>query len=128
MERDAGLREVFRGDLPSVEMAGALLEDLGITTHRRWEGGVQAFSAETAMVPGRTAVLLVPSIAYDEAKEALAGFESPDPDYATELSTEVQANVRKRRGMAAVILIILFAPLALAILSYIVLFLSGFFR
>ena len=34
---------------------------------------VQRFtSMETAMVPGRSVILLVPSIAYDEAKEFLA--------------------------------------------------------
>jgi len=127
---DAGLREVFRGDLSSVEMAGAVLEDRGIVTHRRWEqaGGAQFTAMETAMVPGRTVILLVPSIAYDEAKEALATFDNPDPEYITELSSEVQANQKKRKGVAAVILLILFAPLALAILSYVVLLVSGLFR
>ena len=130
MNDDAGLKEVFRGDLPSVEMAGALLEDLGITTHRRWEqaGGAQFTAMETAMVPGRSVILLVPSIAYDEAKEALAGFENPDPDYINELSRDVEFNKTKRKGVAAVILILIFAPLALAILSYVVLFVSGLFR
>ena len=52
-------------------------------------------------------ILLVPSIAYDEAKEALAAFENPDPEYVTELSSEIQANQRKRRSFAAVILFIL---------------------
>jgi hypothetical protein len=130
MDDDAGLKEVFRGDLPSVEMAGAMLEDLGISTHRRWEqgGGAQFGSTETAMIPGRTAVLLVPSIAYDEAKEALAGFENPDPEYITELSAEMQQNQRKRRGMAGVILFILFAPLAIAILALLVVVIGSFFR
>ena len=74
MKVDAGLKEVFRGDLSSVEMAGAMLDELGISSHRRWEqaGGVQFSASETAMIPGREAILLVPSIAYDEAKEALA--------------------------------------------------------
>jgi hypothetical protein len=127
---DAGLREVFRGDLSSVEMAGAVLEDLDIVTHRRWEqaGGAQFTAMETAMVPGRTVILLVPSIAYDEAKEALAAFDNPDPEYITELTSEVQANQKKRRGVAAVILFILFAPLALAILSYVVLLVGSLFK
>jgi len=130
MNDDAGLKEVFRGDLPSVEMAGALLEDLGITTHRRWEqaGGAQFTAMETAMVPGRSVILLVPSIAYDEAKEALAGFENPDPDYINEPSRDVEFNKTKRKGVAAVILIIIFAPLVIAILSYVVLFVSGLFK
>jgi AhpC/TSA family len=35
---DAGLKEVFRGDLASVEIAGgAVLEDRGVVTHRRRE-------------------------------------------------------------------------------------------
>jgi len=127
---DAGLREVFRGDLSSVEMAGAVLDDLGIATHRRFEqaGGAQFTAMETAMVPGRTAILLVPSIAYDEAKEALAAFDNPEPEVMTELTSDLQANRMKRKGVAAVILIILFAPLALAILSYVVLLVSGLFR
>jgi hypothetical protein len=83
---------------------------------------------ETAMVPGRSVILLVPSIAYDEAKEALATFENPDPEYITELSGEVQANQRKRRGMAAVILFILFAPLALAIIALLVVLVGALFR
>ncbi|HEX9501494.1 MAG TPA: hypothetical protein VGA10_07570 [Thermoanaerobaculia bacterium] len=130
MDDDAGLKEVFRGDLSSVEMAGAMLEDLGIATHRRWEqaGGAQFMATETAMIPGQTAILLVPSIAYDEAKEALAGFENPDPDYVTELSAGVQQNQRKRRGMAGVILFILFAPLAIAILALLVTVIGSFFR
>jgi hypothetical protein len=130
MDDDAGLREVFRGDLSSVEMAGAILEDLGISTHRRFEqaGGAQFTTMETAMVPGRAAVLLVPSIAYDEAREALAGFENPDPDYHTELSSELQQNQRKRRGMASVILVILFAPLAIAIIALLVVVIGSLFR
>ena len=130
MDDDAGLREVFRGDLPSVEMAGAMLEDLGISTHRRFEqaGGAQFTAMETALVPGRTTILLVPSIAYDEAKEALAGFENPDPEYITELSSEIEQNRRKRRGMAGVILFILFAPLALAIIALLVVVIGSLFR
>jgi len=127
---DAGLREVFRGDISSVEMAGAVLEDLGISTHKRWEqaGGAQFTATETAMLPGREAILLVPSIAYDEAKEALAGFENPEPEVMTELTAEVQAGQRKRRGMAAVILFILFAPLAIALLALLVTVVGSLFK
>jgi len=125
---DAGLKEVFRGDLSSVEMAGAMLEDLGISTHRRWEGGVQAMAAETALVPGRTAVLLVPSIAYEEAREALASFDNPEPDYVGELSTEIAANRRKRRGMASVILFILFAPMVIALIALLVVLVGSLFK
>ena len=130
MDDDAGLKEVFRGDMSSVDMASAMLEDLGISTHRRWEqaGGAQFMAMETAMIPGQTAILLVPSIAYDEAKEALAGFESPDPEYITELSAEVQQNQGKRRGVAAVILLILFAPFVIALLAMLVTVVGSFFR
>jgi len=127
---DAGMREVFRGDLSAVEMAGAVLEDLGISTHKRWEdaGGAQFTATETALVPGRTAVLFVPSIAYDEAREALAGFDNPEPDTVSELSTELAANRSKRRGMAAVILFILFAPLAIALIAMLVVVIGGLFH
>ena len=130
MDDDAGLKEVFRGDMSSVEMAGAMLEDLGISTHRRWEqaGGAQFMAMETAMVPGQTAILLVPSVAYDEAKEALAGFHNPEPEVMTELTAEVQQNRSKRRGMAAVILIILFAPFIIALLALLVTVVGSFFR
>jgi len=130
MKDDAGLREVFRGDLSSVEMAGAMLEEHGIASHRRWEqaGGVQFSASETAMIPGREAILLVPSIAYDEAKEALAGFHNPEPDYISELSPEIAANKRKRRGMAAVILLILFAPLVIALISLLVVVVGSLFK
>ena len=130
MKDDAGLREVFRGDLSSVEMAGAMLEEHGIAFHRRWEqaGGVQFSASETAMIPGREAILLVPSIAYEEAKEALAGFHNPEPDYISDLSPEIAANKRKRRGMAAVILFILFAPLVIALISLLVVVVGSLFK
>src|SRR5260370_39782666 len=91
MEDDAGLKEVFRGDPSSVEMAGAMLEDLGIATHRRWEqaGGAQFMATETAMIPGHTALLLVPSIAYDGGGAALACFAYPSPGSVTALSAVV---------------------------------------
>jgi len=130
MPDDAGFREVFRGDLSTVELAAALLEEHGISTHRRWEqaGGAQFTAMETAMVPGRSVVLFVPSIAYDEAKEFLARFEQPEPDYMTELSHEVQANRQKRRGVAAVILIILFAPLVIALVSMAIVLVGALFK
>ena len=130
MDDDAGLKEVFRGDMSSVDMASAMLEDLGISTHRRWEqaGGAQFTAMETAMLPGRTAILLVPSIAYDEAKDALAGFENPDPEYITDLSAEVKESQGRRRGAAAVILIILFAPFVIALLALLVTVVGSFFR
>ena len=45
-----------------------------------------------------------------------------------ELSTEIAANQRKRRGMAAVILFILFAPLAIALISLLVVLVGSLFR
>ena len=128
MPDDAGFREVFRGDLSSVELASALLEDQGIPTHRRREHaeGIAIGSAEPVL-PGRLC-LMVPSIAYDEAKEFLARFEEPEPDYLTELTPEIQANEQKRRGVAALILFILFAPLAIAIVSLLVVVVGSLFR
>ena len=130
MPEDAGFREVFRGDLSSVELAGALLEDEGIETHKRWEqaGGAQFTSMETALVPGRSVILLVPSIAYEEAKQFLARFEEPEPDYINELSSELHANKKKRRGVAAFILIILFGPFAIALISLIVVVVGSLFK
>ena len=63
-----------------------------------------------------------------EAKEALAGFENPDPEYITELSAEVQQGQRKRRSVAAVILLILFAPFVIALLAMLVTVVGSFFR
>ena len=130
MPEDAGFREVFRGDLSTVELAAALLEEHGITTHRRWEqaGGAQFTAMETAMVPGRSVVLMVPSVAYYEAKEFLERFEQPEPDYMTELSHGVRANRQRRRGVAAAILIILFAPLAIALVSMLVVLVGSLFK
>lgn len=128
--KEAGLKEVFRGDLSSVELAGAVLEDLGIATHRRWEfaGGMQLTANETALVPGQTAVLLVPAIVYDEAKEALARFEEPEGEFLTDLTAELEANKQRRRGAAALTLFILFAPLALAIILLAVVVIGSFFQ
>jgi len=89
---------------------------------------VQFGASENALLPGRIAVLMVPTIAYDEAKEALGGFNQPEPEYFTELTSEVQANQRKRRGVAAVILFILFAPFALAVIALLIVVIGSFFR
>jgi hypothetical protein len=129
MPDDAGFREVFRGDVSSIELAAALLEDHGITTHRRFEqAGVHVTGLEAPFLPGRQVILLVPSIAYDEAKEFLERFEQPEPDYMTELSHQVQENRQKRRGAAAVILIILFAPLVIALVSMLVVVVGSLFK
>jgi hypothetical protein len=130
MREDAGLREVFRGDLPSVELAAALLEDQGIATTVRYEeaGGLQISGRETPLLPGRSVILLVPSIAESEAKEFLARFEEPEPDYLNELSADVEANQRKRRGVAAFILVILFGPFAIALVSLIVVLVGSLFK
>ena len=68
------MREVFRGDLSAVQLAAGVLEEAGIECQRRWEiaGGVQFSGNDAPFVAGRVAVLLVPSIAYDEARELLA--------------------------------------------------------
>jgi hypothetical protein len=130
MPDDAGFREVFRGDFSAVELAAALLQEQGVEAHIRYEqaGGTQVTGREAPLLPGRSVVLMVPSIAYDEAREYLARFEEPEPEYITELSSEVQANRNKRRGVAAFILIILFAPLAIALVSLIVVVVGSLFR
>ena len=130
MSQDAGFREVFRGDFSSVELAAGLLAEEGIEAHIRYEqaGGTQVTGREAPLMPGRSVVLMVPSIAYDEAKEFLARFEEPEPDYMTELSNEVQANQNKRRGVAAVILIIMFAPFMIALVALIVVVVGSLFR
>ena len=127
---DAGFREVFRGDLSSVELASALLQDQGIETLRRFEqaGGTQISGRETPLMPGRSVILMVPTIAYDEAKGYLERFEEPEPEYMTELTNEVQENQSRRRGVAAVILLILFAPLVIAVVAYLVVLIGALFR
>jgi hypothetical protein len=127
---DAGMREVFRGDLSSVELAAGLLEEQGIEFQRRWEqaGGVAFSIGDTALLPGRAAVLLVPSVAYDEARNALAAFEEPEPDQLTELSSEVDANRRKRRSFASGMLLFMAAPFILAVLAALIALLRGLFQ
>jgi hypothetical protein len=127
---NAGMREVFRGDLPSVELAAGVLEDLGIESQRRWEmaGGAQFTAGETALAPGRTAVLLVPTIVYEEAMEALAGFHAPEGDHLTELTGELQENERRRKSVAMVILLIMVGPLALAIIGMVTMLIRSIFE
>lgn len=119
MSHDAGVREVFRGDLSEVELAVGLLEENGIEFQRRWEqaGGTSFSIGETALVPGRVAVLLVPSVAYAEAREVLSAFSDPDPDYLTDLSEEVAGNRDRRRTFARVVAAVLLAPIALWLLG-----------
>ncbi len=116
---DAGVREVFRGDLSQVELAAGLLEEHGIEFQRRWEqaGGASFSIGETALLPGRPAVLLVPSIAYEEALEVLGALSDPEPDYMTDLAAEVSANRNRRRTIARVVATIMLAPLALWLLG-----------
>ena len=127
---DAGFKEVFRGDFSSVELAAALLEEQGIDAHVRYEqaGGTQVTGREAPLMPGRSVVLMVPSIAYDEAKEYLARFEEPEAEYMTELSQDVKLNATKRRGVAAFILVLLFAPFVIALVSLIVVVVGSLFR
>ena len=130
MSHDAGVREVFRGDLSQVELAAGLLEEHGIEFQRRWEqaGGASFAIGETALLPGRPAVLLVPSIAYEEALEVLAAFAEPEPDYLTDLSADVSANRNRRRTIARVVATIMLAPLALWVLGALVALLYSAFR
>lgn len=127
---DAGLKEVFRGDLSAVEMAGGVLEERGISSHLRWEfaNGLQLSANETSLVPGQTAVLLVPSIAYDEAKEALEAFEHPEAEVMTELTGEVKSNRGRQRALAGLILFFLFAPFAIALIMMLVVLVGSLFR
>lgn len=130
MSNDAGVREVFRGDLSQVELAAGLLEEHGIEFQRRWEqaGGTSFSIGETALVPGRPAVLLVPSIAYVEAVEILTALSDPEPDYLTDLSAEVKANRNRRRTFARVVATIMLAPLALWVLGMLVAMVYAAFR
>ena len=122
MSSDASSREVFRGDLAAVELAAGLLEEQGIAYQRRWEqaGGTAFTVGETALVPGRTAVLLVPSIAYEEAREVLAPFGDTEPDYLNDLSEDVREQRDRRRTFAKVVAFIVLAPIALWVAGLIV--------
>lgn len=115
MSSDAGLREVFRGELSQVELAAGLLEEEGIEFQRRWEqaGGLSVTIGETALVPGRVAILLVPSIAVDEAREVLQSLSHPEPDYLDEFSADVIRQRTRRQTFARVVAFIMLAPLAL---------------
>lgn len=125
---DAGMREVFRGDLSSVELAKAVLEEAGIEAQRRWElgGGVQLSPSETPLIGGKIAVLLVPSIAWDEAREVLGHFDQPEPDYPTELSEDIHRNIRMRRIVAGLILLLIFLPFLSSFFLYLVRLLTGY--
>jgi len=128
---DAGLTEVFRGDLSEVELAAGVLEEHGIEFQRRWEqaGGTAFMIGETALVPGRSAVLLVPSIAYKEAVQVLAGFfAEPEPEYLTDLSAEVAEQRRRRQTWGKVIASLLLLPVALWMLAMIAELLAALFR
>jgi hypothetical protein len=126
---DAGMREVFRGDLPSVELARAVLEEAGIEAQIRWEGagGLALSAVEAPLVPGRVTVLLVPSIAYDEARDVLAHFHEPEPDYPTELSEELRRTARTRKAVAAFILLLIFGPFVINLLRLLAMWLRGMF-
>lgn len=130
MVGDAGFKEVFRGDFSSVELAAALLAEHGVECHVRYEqaGGTQVTGREAPLLPGRSVVLMVPSIAYDEAREFMARFHEPEPEYMTELSNELKANENKRRGVAAFVLVILFAPFVIALVSLMVVLVGALFK
>lgn len=130
MTDDAGFREVFRGDLSEVELAAGLLEESGIEFERRWEqAGATSFAIrETALVPGRAAVLLVPSIAYDEARELLDRFAQPEPEYLDDLSAEVAQVRNKRRTFAKIVAIIILTPMAIWLVVVLVGLLAMMFR
>jgi hypothetical protein len=130
MTDDAGVREVFRGDLAEVEFAAGVLDEHGIEFQRRWEqaGGLSFSMGDTALLPGRAAVLLVPSIAYEEAREVLARFDDPEPEYLTDLSSEVAENRNRRKTFARVVATIVLAPIALWILFLLAELVRGAFR
>jgi hypothetical protein len=83
---------------------------------------------DTALLPGRAAVLLVPSIAYEEAREVLARFDDPEPEYLTDLSSEVAENRNRRKTFARVVATIVLAPIALWILFLLAELVRGAFR
>ena len=125
---DAGMREVFRGDLSAIELAAGVLEENGIEYQRRWEqaGGTAFTIGDTALVPGRTAVLLVPTIVFAEAQEVLAGFHEPEPEYLTELSDAVNSNRHRRRTLAKIVAALMLLPIAVWFVGLIFAFFSGF--
>jgi hypothetical protein len=130
MSEDAGVREVFRGELSEVELAVGLLDENGIEFQRRWEqaGGTSFSIGETALVPGRVAVLLVPSVAYEEAREVLSAFSHPEPDYVTDLSGEVADNRNRRKTIARVVAAVMLAPIALWLLGVVAALVYAAFR
>ena len=124
---DAGMREVFRGDLSAVQLAAGVLEEAGIEAQRRWEiaGGVQFSGSDAPLVAGRVSVLLVPSVAYDEAREALAHFDNPEPDHPTELSGELEQIDRRRKAVAVFILLLIFGPVVIELLRFLSAWIRG---
>jgi hypothetical protein len=130
MSQNAGVREVFRGDLSEVELAAGLLDEHGIEFQRRWEqaGGTSFSIGETALLPGRVAVLLVPSIAYDEAQEVLSMLSNPEPDYLDELSAEVAHNRDRRKTFARIVAAVILTPMALWLLGVLAALLYQAFR
>src|SRR5258708_28420376 len=120
---DAGTREVFRGDLPSVELAKAVLEEAGIEAEIGWEGagGMPLSAIEAPLVPGKATVLLVPSIPYDEARDVLSHFHEPEPDYPTELSEELRRTARTRKPVPAFLLLLILCPFLINLLRLLVL-------
>ena|SRR5690242_131701 len=130
MPDDAGFLEVFRGDLSEIELAAGVLEENGIEFERRWEqAGAASFAIrDTALLPGRAAILLVPSVAYDEARELLDRFAEPEPEYLDDFSAEVAHVRNKRRTFARVVAVIVLAPVAIWLVVVLYGLLSMMFR
>jgi hypothetical protein len=130
IDDDAGFREVFRGELSEVDLAAGVLDGAGIECQRRWEqaGGTTFTIGETALLPGRAAVLMVPSVAYAEAREALASFYDPEADQLSDLSSEVAATRDRRRRFAKVVAFLILAPMALWFISVVAALLVSLFR
>jgi hypothetical protein len=114
---DAGMREVFRGDLSSVELAKGVLDGAGIDGEIRWEvgAGAQLSPIYTPLASGQIAVLLVPSMAYGEARESLTDFEMPHFDGPNDLAQELEQTENGRRFVAWGVLLGLAMALVFAI-------------
>lgn len=117
MHDDAGMREVFRGDLSTIDLAKGVLEEANIQSETRWEvgAGAQLSPTYTPLASGEMAVLLVPSIAYDDARKSLARFDNPELDGPNDLEQDLARTASGRRFVAFGVLLGLGLALAVAI-------------
>lgn len=121
MHDDAGMREVFRGDLSSVELAKGVLEDAGIDGELRWEvgAGAQLSPTYTPLASGDIAVLLVPSMAYDKAQASLVTFTKRQFEGPNDLAEDLEKTASSRRFVAWGVLLALAIGVGFAIWTFV---------